>query len=436
MWKFLSSFTTDHIRTNQLNSLLRFAVSFLLGILYVRSFMTRDQVGILEYGLFLTYTGSFVFTYAYSSSMLSRISIENMASAKSQLNQIFWQLFIIGSLSVVFVFAGLKALPYLNIDFLPSSLHLVVSLIAGMIIFVIPAELYYILFQRSKAYFTYSIAVHGFHFLAIAIALYFKQSIETILWIYFVVNLVKLVVVLYHIRPSLKIDWLAQKNWLIFTAPLILHFILGSTMDYLDGHLVASFFDENQFLFYRYGARELPFSIILLNAISASFIPLLASDINQVSALKIRVRRIMHFIFPISIVLLFIAPFAFRWVYGDDFILSAQVFNFYLLIITSRVLLPHTILYAKKDNMALVWFSAIEFVVNLTLSLLLIQSMGITGVALATVIAFLLNRVLTIFYVRRKYKIAVGSYLPIKEYSIYFALLLVSFFVVQYYFYV
>jgi len=356
MQKFLSSFIHDHIRTNQLNSILRFSVAFILGIIFIHSYMTRDEVGILEYGLFLAYTGSFVFTYAYSSAILSKVNTEDLASAKSELNQVFWQLVVVGSISMLLVYGGLKLLPLLDIDFLPADLHLVVAFLAGMIIIVIPAELYYILFQRAKAYFFYSICIHGSHFLAVCVALYLEQPIQVILWLYLFVNVAKFMVVLKHIKPTLNISWTSQKGWFILTIPLILHFLLGSTMDYLDGHIVASVFDENQFLYYRYGARELPFSIIL-----------------------------------------------------------------------------HTILYAKKDNAALVWFSAIEFIVNLTLSLILIKSMGISGVALATVFAFLLNRVLTVIYVKKKYEIRLSSYLPIKEYCLYFAGLILSFGFVQYF---
>ena len=434
MWKFISSFWSDHIRTNQFNSLLRFGVNFLIGVLLINSYLTQDEVGMLEYGLFLAFTGSFIFTFAYSSSILTRIKYQDTQS-KEDFNDVFWQLFFISIVTSAGLYGLLNLLPSFGVDFMPNAFFIPISVLAGLIILVIPAELFYIIHQRAKSFFTYSLSIHLGLLALVLIGVYMKWDILSILYIYIFINLIKLLVVLFQIKPRFAIKRKVQKEWFVFTIPLFLHFVLGSSMDYLDGHIVASYLDENKFLFYRYGARELPFSMILLNAISASFIPILTKDINGLGEMKQRIKRIMHFVFPLSIVLMFVSPFLFQTFYGEDFILSAQVFNFYLLIVSSRILLPHTILYAKQDNRALLIFSAIEFVINVVLSISLISVMGITGVAFATVIAFLVNRILSIFYIKRKYEIGLDAYLPKTAYLFYMTLMVGCFLIVQFFLY-
>ena len=164
-------------------------------------------------------------------------------------------------------------------------------------------------------------------------------------------------------------------------------------------------------------------TIVLVNALSAALIPLLSQDTSQVTVLRERTIRLINLLFPVSIALLFLSPVLFSVFYDPEFIVSAVIFNIYILVLSSRILLPQVLLYAHNDNKALLRFSGIELFVNFVLSIVLMRFLGFYGIAAATVVAFLLNKVLTILYIKKRYGLHVGQYLPIKSYLIWVFLL-------------
>ena len=101
-------------------------------------------------------------------------------------------------------------------------------------------------------------------------------------------------------------------------------------MDMIDGLFVMHYFDEAFFPIFRYGAREMPFSSLLFSSLSAAMIPLLIKDGMSSSEVKVRVTRLMHFVFPVAILLMLLSPFIFPMVYNTEFKQSAFIFNIYL----------------------------------------------------------------------------------------------------------
>jgi len=213
-----------------------------------------------------------------------------------------------------------------------------------------------------------------------------------------------------------------------------LHMLIGGGMEYVDGFIVTSHFeDTGMFAIFRYGAKELPLVTILTAALTATLIPL-AVENQQLAIAKIKaeVHQLSRWLFPLTVILMLLSPYLFRLVYTDKFAESAQVFNVYLLIISSRLLLPQVIIYAQQHNFVLVWSAIIEVLVNLGLSLYLVQTHGLAGIAFATVIAYLLNKIILIGYVHFKFQIPLTDYLPVKSYFFYTIFLAFSFLIAQY----
>ena len=52
----------------------------------------------------------------------------------------------------------------------------------------------------------------------------------------------------------------------------------------------------------------------------------------------------MHLLYPLSIVLLWVSEFLFVQVFDPAFRESAAIFNVYLLILTNRLIFPHTVI--------------------------------------------------------------------------------------------
>ena len=129
-------------------------------------------------------------------------------------------------------------------------------------------------------------------------------------------------------------------TFILFSLPLILNVFLGSVMDMIDGLFVAHYFDEAFFPIFRYGAREMPFSNLLFSALSAAMIPFLIKNGMSSGEVKVRVIRLMHFVFPVAIVLMLLSPLIFPIVYSVSLKQSAFIFNIYLLILTSSAPKP------------------------------------------------------------------------------------------------
>ena len=71
--------------------------------------------------------------------------------------------------------------------------------------------------------------------------------------------------------------------------------------------------------------------------------------------------------------------------------------------------------------------AAIEIVLNVILSLFLIKYYGTVGVALATVIVFIIEKVLLVAYNYFVLKIRPNLYIPVKTYLVYTILIILEF---------
>ena len=135
----------------------------------------------------------------------------------------------------------------------------------------------------------------------------------------------------------------------------------------------------------------------------------------------------MHILFPLSILLLFFAKPIYINMFNPAFTRSADVFVVYLLLILSRIVFPQTILIGLKKTRVVLYASAIEIVFNIFLSLILIKYYGILGVALATVIVFLLEKIVLVAYNFFQLRIKPKDYIPLGVYFFYSTILVALF---------
>ncbi|MBN1820654.1 MAG: polysaccharide biosynthesis C-terminal domain-containing protein, partial [Prolixibacteraceae bacterium] len=92
-----------------------------------------------------------------------------------------------------------------------------------------------------------------------------------------------------------------------------------------------------------------------------------------------------------------------------------------------RLVFPHPIIIGLKKTNIIMYASLAEFVVNATLSIIFIQFWGIEGVAFATVIAYILQKIIWIVYNKSRLKIEPLKYIPITPLVIYSIILAVVF---------
>jgi O-antigen/teichoic acid export membrane protein len=190
----------------------------------------------------------------------------------------------------------------------------------------------------------------------------------------------------------------------------------------VDGLIVTTNYGADGFAIFRYGQKELPFVVMMAAGLSSAMLVEFNSrdKIKETLAqLKKKSLRIMHSMYPLSIVLLLFAKPLYKFMFTPEFTRSADVFVVYLLAIVSRILFPHTIVIGLKKGKILFWTSIFELLGNIILSLYLVEDYGVVGVALATIIIYFISKVGLIAYNYFKLGIRPKQYIPVKWYLFY-----------------
>jgi O-antigen/teichoic acid export membrane protein len=401
----------------------------LSAIAMANGLLTQDEIGNFELLLFLGFSLSFFWVDGLIKTYL--MEYQTSENRGQLVFQIYFILVGIALLLMFVLWVGEKSLiPGIlgqnRIDYLllyalylffmlPSNLlsvHLMlvdrlrsliivggVMLIGPVLIVLVSTGIYH---QLQWMY--YGFVIYGFFmhlFLLISIVPGWKRSFDTSL-----------------IQEILSLAW-----------PLMVYAIAVSMARIFDGWLVSWYYqDESTFALFRYGAREFPLTVALATGVTTAFVPLLQKEISGgLADLKIRTTRLMHLLFPLSALLILISPWAFELVFTSSFVQSADIFNIYLLLVLSQLLFPHAIILAYKENQTILRASLVELVINIILSVILIRYWHLEGVAVATVAAYMVEKLIYISYLNRKYNIRSSSYIPWKVYSIYAFLLVVTF---------
>lgn len=240
---------------------------------------------------------------------------------------------------------------------------------------------------------------------------------------------------LFFLYPTMQInfDQKVIRKILVLAWPLMLYVIAVSMARIFDSWLVSWYFqDDSIFAIFRYGAREFPLAVALSAGLTTAFIPMIQKDQSAgLLQLKERSRRLMHFIFPVSMVAMLASPFIFRLVFTEQFVPSAEIFNIYLLLILSQILFPHALLLAFKKNQLILRVALIELSINVILSIILVRHFDLQGVATATVIAYFAEKLIFFYFLKRKFKISSHEFTPWRWYLIYAIGLLSCYFLTQ-----
>ncbi|MEM0996034.1 MAG: polysaccharide biosynthesis C-terminal domain-containing protein [Bacteroidota bacterium] len=198
--------------------------------------------------------------------------------------------------------------------------------------------------------------------------------------------------------------------------------LLSQSATYLDAYLIDIYFPD-QFAVFRYGAKELPLVLLLANAMSIVRAGEIAAarkegpDQIRPALVKLRqsTRRLVYSMFPLSIVLLLLSDWLFLNVFGAAFSGSVVVFDLYLLLVIPRLMFPQSVVRGYLKTLAMTRSAGIELVLNIGLSLLLMQFWGIAGIALATVIAFVVEKIVLVIYCHRRLQWKFTTYAPLAE---------------------
>ncbi|MDR1666649.1 MAG: oligosaccharide flippase family protein [Bacteroidales bacterium] len=287
----------------------------------------------------------------------------------------------------------------------------------------------YLLQNKPQHIFYYGLVSMTLQTCAVCIPVMMGMGVESAIWGLIIVNFFRFLYLLGMLRryAEFKLSMPFILNNLYVGYPIMFSALLSGSTQYLDGLVATIAFDKEKFAIFRYGCKEFPLVVMLTSGLHNALLPRFSvkKDIPQVLAeIKRRSLRLMHFLFPLSILIMIFS----KWLYGkvlfnDSFYRSADVFMVYQLMIISRIVFPQTILIGMKKTKVLMRASLFEFALNIPTSLFFVQYYNVVGIALGSGLIHILEKFILIIYVHKRLKISPQSYISIGWYLFYSALI-------------
>lgn len=412
-------------------NLFRFGSAMLTGIFLVKLGLPTADIAIYEALLFLGNLLSFFWVSGGQQAVLVLFPKLEAAAGRRLLTHAFafFCLLSVAAAGLLFFGGDWLVSRFTHFGTLPllplAALYLLLNTPAFLV------HIIYLLREQHQAIFWFGAWSFGLQLLAVVLPIALGGGLQEVFQALALLALLRLLWTFRVLRqfgtwqpdPAL---W-SRYGWL--SLPLSLHFLVGVSADYIDVLIVASYFeDEAQFAIFRYGARELPLATLMVGGMVAAMLPVIAGDPEAgMAELRQRIVRLAWLLYPISIVMLLVSVPIFTWVYSPEFKESARVFNVYLLVLTSRMLIPQLLVTAREHNRVLLLSSVLETLLNVALSLWLVRWYGLVGIAYATVLAFLFQKLLLIVYSRVYFRVPLHQYTPIRALLLWNLALLLSY---------
>ncbi len=422
------------ISAMQIYQLMRYGSMILIGIVMAKSTLGLEAIGMYEQFLFLAGSVSFFWVNG-----LIRGLLPLYANEEQQRIGFFNAFLLLSSLAVLAAFVVFLGVTAWFDDMVSRESSSQLWMLSLYLFFSCPAGLteYYLLVQkRGKAIVAFSILSYLLLMLFVLLPIFLNLGLTgciygLVLWA-FIRYLALWLVVLRQLPFRYSSEY--QKEHIRVSYPLIFSALVSGSAQYVDGFIIRSRYDEQMFAVFRYGARELPLVSLLANAFSNAVLPVFANGGGVETGLE-QIRkvssRMANYLFPLSALLLICTHWLFPVVFNASFAESATVFNVYLLLIVSRLLFPQTILIGLKKTGFILVVSVFELVLNVLLSLILVRYWGVDGVAWATVIAYLSEKLMLSYLVYSNLNISLSKYQNISSHLIYSLLLLLLFYLVE-----
>lgn len=288
------------------------------------------------------------------------------------------------------------------------------------------ADYIFFLKEKYRSLIIWGISTFLAHIVLLCLPIYMKQTLNLA---------INLLVILSLIKFNYTIILLMKYSIISFHTRLILEFMkkvlpfmfsifLAGSMDYINSYIVEYYFDPIQFTIFRYGSKELPIFLILANSLSNIYSGDIA-NLNKegllnegLAKLKASSTKLMRWLFPGTILLMLFSKPLFQLAYNEDLTEGYKIFNIYLLLIVSRMLFPQTVIMGLMKNRIFYLVSTNYLILNIILSFWFIGIWGIEGIAYATVISFMVEKILLVVYCKME-GVDIRKYTSLGEYLIY-----------------
>lgn len=405
---------SDIVVAYQFYLAMRLIVSILCSIILVKSGLATLEIGNFESLFFMIQILTMFWSSGIAGAVTSYVSLNGNYDL---VLRTAWKIMqIIGILVASLLLA--YGLFQNSLLWILGGLYIVITSVLPLL------ETRYLMIDDARGLRLYNVWSHSGLLTLIFACGILKLDIEYYVAAYILVALVRWLY-LFKLLGPFEGESSSVKAFLKYTLPICITMLIGVAMDAVDGLFVMHFFDNEGFAVYRYGGRELPFTSVIFSALSSAMIHLLISDNKSTEALKSKVMSWVNILFPIAIALMILSPYLFRLAYSETFVFSAAIFNTYLLILISRVLMPQTLLQVYHHNDSILKATFYELILNVVLSILFVQYIGMIGLALATFCAYLFQKIMMMIQLYNLQGIKLSAYIDVKRYVIFSVILIV-----------
>jgi O-antigen/teichoic acid export membrane protein len=424
---------------------MRFTVFLIISIVFTKSQLTRGEIGKWEMFLFIAGLFSFFWVTGIIQSLLP-LYHRNKTYRKMGDNgtekspEIFNAFLLLCFFSLLFYILGhsLKNsfsvfhlsgnVPYLNLLLLYVLLSSPVCLI----------EYIYLLNNRSYRIVQYGLYTFSVQLILVIAPVLFGKDIIWSVYGLLIITGVRWIWLLILLKryTEMTVSWKFMKEHLYLGTPLILTTLLSGSAQYTDGVIVSAVYrDPAMFAWFRYGAKEFPLALLLANGLSSAMLPEFSTRVRMKESLekiKLKSRKLMHFLFPVTMVIMLFTRWFYPRIFNPEFQKSADIFLIYSVLVIPRLVFPQTIIVGRKKTQITLIAAVLELAVNIPLSLLMIKwGYNIVGVALSTFIVYVMGKLFLVGYVWIKMKIKPSEYIPVKVYAIYSVLMVILFILID-----
>lgn len=430
----------DNISGLQAVQVLRFVTYLIISIIFTKSHLSRAQIGTWELFLFIASLLSFFWVSGIIQSLLTLYSrnktFRSLGDATARKSPEIFNAFLLILFFSLLVFAiGIplkNALPSMGVeqDIPYPALLLWYILLSNPVSLI---EYIYLLNNRSYRIMQYGFYTYGAQLILVLAPVIAGFDEKSAIYGLFIITGIRWIWLLILLRryTVMKVSFDFIREQLYIGMPLILTFLISGSAQYIDGIIVsAKYEDPGVFAMFRYGAKEFPLVLLLATGLSNALLPKFSTREGMREALetlRIKSKKLMHYLFPGSMIMMFFARWLYPRVFTPEFTRSADVFLIYLLLIIPRLVFPQTIVIGRKKTNVTLIAAVVELAINIPLSLILIRPYGVVGVALATFLVYSFEKVFLIWYVWAKMKIKPAQYIPMTAWLIYSALLVLLF---------
>jgi O-antigen/teichoic acid export membrane protein len=422
----------------QFSQILRFVTFLIISAVFTKqnlTGLTKKEIGDFELMMLLASALSFFWVTGIIQSFLPLYNNNHIFQKRTDFREkspeifntfLLLTFFSVGFALLIYLF---RSNIYVYKDF--RKIPHVIPLIIYFILSNITPLVEYIYYVRNRPYqiVNYVFWTSSTQVFLVCGAVILKLGIDMAIWALIAVNVVRFIwlLVLLERYAEFKYSFAYMRMHLKLGMPLVVSCLLSGSSQYIDGFIASWTTLPDNFASFRYGAKELPFASSLANGLGNGMLTEFSTPERTRRALydlKKKSLKMMHYLFPITIVIMLVSKWIFGHLFNESFLRSADVFMVYLLMIISRFLFPQTILIGLKKTRIILWASIIEIALNILASVYLSQiydggRLGLVGIALGTVLIHILEKVFLIGYNYYFLHIPPKAYIPLRWFLFY-----------------